>query len=181
MSFSRRHILLRAIGSAAALSTPWVGHTNPLQPHLNAPRLVGQGKFSYWGFDVYVASLWSDASVLRADQWHTQRLALELNYLRDFEGKAIAKRSIDEMQQQSPLPPERARAWASTLEALFPDVRKGQRLTGIYVPGNSAHFLFNDKPLGSIADAELAQRFFAIWLAPNTSAPALRQQLLADK
>jgi hypothetical protein len=38
----------------------------------------------------------------------------------------------------------------------------------------------NNKPLGKIADAELAKRFFAIWLSPQTSAPELRKKLFAE-
>jgi hypothetical protein len=97
-----------------------------------------------------------------------------------FDGKDIAKRSVDEMHRQSPLSPETMNAWLKALEALFPNVLKGQSLTGIYVPNSSAQFLFNNKPLGKIADAELAKRFFAIWLSPQTSAPELRKKLFAE-
>lgn len=191
MSTSRRHLLMyglttplgfmshaQAQDKGATVNTP---EPSPLQQHLNTPRLVGQGKYTYWGFDVYWASLWTGERALRSDQWQTQRLALELRYLRDFEGKDIAKRSIDEMHNQSPLSPSTAQAWLKTLETLFPNVRKGQSLTGIYVPNSSAQFLFNNLPLGTIADAELAKRFFAIWLSPQTSAPELRQKLFAEQ
>jgi hypothetical protein len=129
---------------------------------------------------VYWASLWSGENMLRPDQWQTQRLALELRYLRDFDGKDIAKRSVDEMHMQSPLSAETSSVWLKALEALFPNVRKGQSLTGIYVPNAGAQFLFNNKPLGTLADAELAKRFFAIWLSPQTSAPELRKKLFAE-
>jgi hypothetical protein len=196
MTTSRRHALthLFKYGLASALPISFYAQgqdkdsagTNataqsPLQQHLNTPRLVGQGKYSYWGFDVYWASLWSGECTLRPDQWQTQRLALELRYLRDFDGKDIAKRSIDEMHMQSPLSAETLSAWLKALEALFPNVRKGQSLTGIYVPNAGAQFLFNNKPLGTLADAELAKRFFAIWLSPQTSAPELRKKLFAEQ
>jgi hypothetical protein len=35
--------------------------------------------------------------------------------------------------------------------------------------------------LGLIDDAELARRFFGIWLSPRTSEPGLRSALLARK
>ena len=35
--------------------------------------------------------------------------------------------------------------------------------------------------LGTTDDAELAQRFFAIWLSPRTSEPGLRNALLARR
>lgn len=198
MSTSRRHVLMYGLTAPFGLMSNTHSQaqtqvqaqdkntsanspdTHPLQQHLNTPRLVGQGKYVYWGFDVYMASLWTGERSLRSDQWQTQRLALELRYLRDFEGKDIAKRSVDEMHKQSPLPPNTAQAWLKTLEALFPNVRKGQSLTGIYVPNSGAQFLFNNAPLGMVADAELSKRFFAIWLSPQTSAPELRQKLFAE-
>jgi hypothetical protein len=191
MSTSRRHVLMYGLTAplafmshAQAQNKSTIANspdTHPLQPHLNTPRLVGQGKYTYWGFDVYMASLWTGERSLRSDQWQTQRLALELRYLRDFDGKDIAKRSVDEMHMQNPLTPSTAQAWLKTLEALFPNVRKGQSLTGIYVPNSSAQFLFNNAPLGTIADTELAKRFFAIWLSPQTSAPELRLKLFSEQ
>lgn len=151
-----------------------------LQPYLDSPRLVGQSNFSYWGFDIYHASLWVGVNAFKAEQWQVQRLALELRYLRDFDGKAIAQRSLDEIQAQSALPKYKAQAWLGTLENLFPNVRKGQSLTGIYLPDMGAHFLIDNTRLGEIKDPELAKRFFDIWLAKQTSAPELRKKLIAD-
>ncbi|NDF45712.1 MAG: hypothetical protein EB125_08480 [Betaproteobacteria bacterium] len=151
-----------------------------LRPFLGNPRLVGQDTYTYWGFDVYHASLWAGPQALPPEQWQSHRLALELRYLRQFSGKDIAQRSIDEMQAQSPLPPSQAQAWLQQLQGIFPNVRKGDRLTGVYLPDKGATFLLDQAPLGGIQDLELAQRFFAIWLSPKTSAPALRQKLLAN-
>ena len=75
-----------------------------LQPYLQTPTLIGQGKYTYWGFDVYNASLWAGESTIASDQWASQRIALDLQYLRDFTGADIAKRSLDEMHAQSALP-----------------------------------------------------------------------------
>ena len=57
-----------------------------LQPYLQTPTLIGQGKYTYWGFDVYNASLWAGESTIASDQWASQRIALDLQYLRDFTG-----------------------------------------------------------------------------------------------
>lgn len=151
-----------------------------LQHHLSAPRVVGKGIFSIWGLDIYQATLWGGDKPIHAENWQTQRLALELRYARDFDGKDIAKRSIDEIHMQSPLTQDKAQAWLKTLEGLFPSVRKNQTLTGIYLPTASSPFLFNDRVIGSISDIELSQRFFAIWLSPKTSAQKLRTQLFGD-
>jgi transcriptional regulator with XRE-family HTH domain len=175
--FSRFACLVFAL---SLCPSAWAQNTTfdkAMQSHLSNPQLVGQGRYTYWGFDVYQASLWASTNRLQIGNWQAQELALDLRYLRDFSGKDIAQRSMDEMQAQSPIETSKAQAWRKTLERLFPDVQKGQRLTGIYRPNLGAKFLFDNKPLGEITDPELAKRFFDIWLADTTSAPQLRSQL----
>ena len=104
---------------------------------------------------------------------------LELRYLRDFKGADIAQRSIDEMHGQRTLSATQKQAWFGVLQSLIPNVRTGERLTGVYSPDKGMQLLHQDRLLGEVPDVELAQRFFGIWLAPETSQRQLRQQLLA--
>ena len=143
-----------------------------------APRLIGQHRFTYWGFEVYDASLWGNTAFAPHD-WAKQSLVLELRYLRDFKGADIAQRSIDEMQGQRTLSAAQKQTWAGVLQSLIPNVRSGERLTGIYTPDKGMQLLHQDRLLGEVTDVDLAQRFFGIWLAPETSQRQLRQQLLA--
>ena len=149
-----------------------------LQAALRTPRLVGQHRFTYWGFEVYDASLWASAPFAALD-WAKQMLVLELRYLRDFKGADIAQRSIDEMQGQRPLSAAQLQSWSATLQALIPNVLAGEQITGIYTPDKGMQLLHQDRVLGELRDPELAQRFLGIWLAPETSQRKLRQQLLA--
>ena len=142
------------------------------------PRLIGQHRFTYWGFEVYDASLWGSTAFAPQD-WAKQSLVLELRYLRDFKGADIAQRSIDEMQGQRVLTDAQKQTWAGVLQSLIPNVRSGERLTGIYTPNKGMQLLHQDRLLGEVTDVDLAQRFFGIWLAPETSQRQLRQQLLA--
>jgi Chalcone isomerase-like len=152
--------------------------TPQLRNALRTPRLVGQQRFTYWGFEVYDASLWASAP-FAPDDWSKQLLVLELRYLRDFKGADIAQRSIDEMQGQRPLSTIQQNNWSATLQALIPNVRTGERITGIYTPDKGMQLLHQDRLLGDMRDTDLAQRFLGIWLAPETSQRKLRQQLLA--
>lgn len=142
------------------------------------PRLIGQHRFTYWGFEVYDASLWG-STVFAPEDWAKQVLVLELRYLRDFKGADIAQRSMEEMQGQRTLSATQKQNWSSLLQSLIPNVRLGERITGVYTPDKGMQLLHQDRPLGEVSDAELAQRFFGIWLAAETSQRQLRQQLLA--
>lgn len=149
-----------------------------LRAFLRTPRLVGQQRLTYWGFDIYDASLWA-SSPFAPEAWAKQSLVLRLRYLRDFKGADIAQRSIDEMQGQRPLTPAQLKSWSATLQALIPNVRNGESITGVYQPDKGMQLLHQDRLLGELSDTELAQRFLGIWLAPETSQRQLRQQLLA--
>lgn len=190
MRTRRQALLLGGVAALCQVELAW-SQTAPastsgqqswqrLRPYLGNPRLVGEDKFTYWGFEVYHASLWTGSNPLTPAQWQTQRLALELRYLRDFAGKDIAQRSVEEMHAQSPLPSDKAQSWLKQLNLIFPNIKKGDSLTGIYLPEQGAQFLYDNQSVGEIKDTELAQRFFGIWLAPQTSAPKLRQRLFAD-
>ena len=166
-----------SLASADMNRTPQQPSTS-LQAALRTPRLVGQHRLTYWGFEVYDASLWANAPFAAPD-WHKQVLGLELRYLRDFKGTDLAQRSIDEIQGQRPLSPTQLQIWSATLQTLMPNVRAGESITAIYSPDQGMQLLHQDRLMGELRDAEFARRFLGIWLATETSQRKLRQNLLA--
>jgi hypothetical protein len=140
-------------------------------------RLHGSATLRFFGLDIYQANLWVPAGFDPA-RWQQQVFALQLTYLRDLQGRAIAQRSVAEMRRQDPLDETLADQWEARMAALFPDVRRGDRITGLYLPGRGARFVHNGRELGEVTDPRFARLFFGIWLAPQTSEPALRTALL---
>ena len=138
---------------------------------------LGQQRFRVWGFEVYDARLWT-APGFSAERYEASALALELSYLRDFKGHAIAERSLKEMRRVGSVSEVQAQRWLSEMQRVFPDVQRGQRLMGVNQPGAGAFFWLDGQPAGEIRDAEFSRLFFGIWLSPRTSEPALRQALL---
>jgi hypothetical protein len=149
------------------------------QPPLSGARLAGSARLRFWGFDVYQANLWVRPG-FQAPDFARHTFALELDYLRDFTSAAIAGRSIDEMRRIGRFSDAKADEWQAALRNALPDVKKGDRIAGLHVPGVGARFLLNGKPFGEVRDAEFAPLFFGIWLSPGTSDPELRQALLAQ-
>ncbi len=141
-------------------------------------RPAGSARLTYWGFKVYDAVL-RVAPGFRHREFAAHPFALELSYLRDFEAEDIARRSIEEMQRQQPIAPGLAAQWQRALEKAFPDVKAGDRITGLNLPGGGVRFITNGTPTGEIRDAQFARLFFGIWLSPQTSEPRLRESLLA--
>lgn len=162
---------------AAAVDDP-AAPPSFVQQALPAAALLGQGQMRFLGLRIYDARLWVGPQFKAAD-FGDHPLALELKYHRAFKGTAIAQRSIEEIRRQGELAPALAQRWQKVLTALLPDVQPGDRLTGLYQPGQGMQLWRGELLLGSIDDAELARSFFAIWLSPRTSEPGLRSALLA--
>lgn len=157
----------------ATQAVPGTG-SHPLLP---GSRLQGQALLRFFGLQVYHAHLWTRPD-FRAEQLEQQPLVLELHYLRDFKGSAIAERSLQEMRRAGGISEEQSQHWLAEMQRLFPDVKSGDRIAGVHQPGQGAAFWHNGKPAGRIDDAQFARRFFGIWLATTTSEPAMRTALL---
>ena len=173
--------LLASLVCAAALVGALPARANPPEPTLTAAlqdkTSVGQARLKVWGFDVYDATLFARSGFDPA-RYGEQRFALELAYLRDFKGADIAERSIDEMKDLATIEPAQATRWTQAMSSLFPDVKRGDRITGVHVPGSGARFYLNGKLLGEVADDAFSRLFFGIWLSPKTSQPRMRETLI---
>ena len=181
---SRRRWLLSLTASAALLTAPtaWAQGTPPAVPaelaiELPQARLQGNGRLRFLGLRIYDIRLWTGASPV-GTQWGTLPLALELVYARSMDGAQIAERSLTEMRRQGEPTPAVAERWLAAMKALFPDVREGDRITGVNMPGVGARFFHNSVLRGEVRDPEFALVFFGVWLSPRTSEPALREALL---
>ena len=179
-------LLLAALGSPAfaqtsasvSVSVSAEDTRAELDTALPQHRLVGKGRLTVWGFQVYDARLWALPS-FKPGNLTAQPFALELSYLRDFASRDIAERSITEMRRSADINESQAKAWTYEMQRVIPDIKKGDRVMGIHRPGAGAQLLINGKASGEIRDAEFARLFFGIWLSPQTSEPKVRLALLA--
>lgn len=147
---------------------------------LAQPRLQGSGRLTFLGLHVYDARLWVQEG-FRAEDHARQPLAIELEYARTLYGRLIAERSVTEMKKVGEPSAAQSDAWQAEMTKIFPDVKKGDRITGVQVPGQSARFFLNGQLRGEVRDPAFVTLFFGIWLSPRSSEPALRQALIGGK
>ncbi len=184
---SRRSLLQLGALAAMAGTSPLLLAVQPDAPtappelagELPAARWRGTGTLRFLGLHVYDAHLWSAEAV--AGDGAAQPLALVLVYARQLVGEQIASRSLKEMTRIGRISDEQSARWLSAMTQLFPDVKSGDRLTGIQRPGVTTRFFLNGQFRGEVADAEFTRLFFGIWLSPRTSEPRLREQLLGSR
>jgi len=141
-------------------------------------HLAGEGRLRYFGFLIYDARLWVDAN-FSAQSFDRSPLLLELTYQRDFSGESIAKRSIEEIKRQLTLSAEQEKQWTQLLTEWLPSVKEGDRVTGLYLPGEGIRLWHGEQQIGTLSNPDLARHFFGIWLSEQTSEPSLRRDLLA--
>ena len=141
-------------------------------------RLIGKGRLTYFGLQVYDARLWAMPG-FQIDNLSTQPFVLELAYLRNFDAVDVADRSIHEMRRSAVISDVQAKTWTAEMLRVFPNLKKGDRVMGVNKPGVGVSYLVNGKPTGEIRDVEFSKLFFGIWLSSKTSEPKLRSALLA--
>ena len=163
---------------AGAANTP---EAPPLPPQVQelAPNLKvqGGGELTFFGISVYNGYYWSHNR-----GWaHDGTFALDLHYHRALDGVKIAERSLSEIGKLGYGTPEQRTRWGEAMKSLFPNVHKGDRITGVNLPGGIVRYFFNGMPLGEIAEPGFAHAFFGIWLDPKSSRLDFRQLLLGEK
>ena len=148
--------------------------------HIESPvpkaRVAGQGAFTWFGVRVYDAELWVGEKGYQPGQ----SFVLELRYARNLDGIKIAEASAKEMEKLGVGTPAQRQAWLGRMKEIFPDVKEGSRISGVFLPAGGARFYLDGKTLASVPDQEFAAAFFAIWLDPRTSAKKLRTALLKE-
>jgi hypothetical protein len=144
-------------------------------------HLQGQGRMRFLGLQVYDIRLWTTEPSSPAQDWPGKALALEIEYARNFAARMIAERSLEEMRRSGPVAADVAESWLRTMSQVFPDVKPGDRITGVQRPEGLSRFFHNGNLRGEVRDAEFTRRFFGIWLGESTSEPSLRNSLLGRR
>ncbi|MEY4588560.1 MAG: hypothetical protein RL497_636 [Pseudomonadota bacterium] len=147
-----------------------------VQQELKNTQPLGSGRLSFMFKNVY------DISLYGANQEFNpaEPFALKIEYFIPIKGKAIAERTMAEINKQPFTDKEKLIQWHQAIRSFFPDVQKGVSLTGFKDKNGHTQFYQNETWIGQVTDPQFTERFFAIWLAEYTSEPKLRQQLLGS-
>jgi hypothetical protein len=146
------------------------------RPALPDAQLCGQGEFRMIGFDIYTAQLWGSCDSAPFDA----PFALQLTYHRTIARSKIVDSSLDEMMRLAARPVSSVTLahWRDLMQTAFVDVKSGDTLIGVYLPGEGVRFYAGTRLTADIDDVQFARAFFEIWLHAETRAPGLRNDLL---
>jgi hypothetical protein len=162
-----------AAAPATALAVP-----EELAPFGNGWSLRGSGALRFFGFKAYDAHLWQLPG--NTDFSYARPFALDIRYDMNIKGSDIVNTSLIELSRITPTPPEQLARWSALLGSIFTDVKPGDRLVGLHLPGRGVRFFLNGRLRGESADTFFSEAFFKIWLDPATKRPELRARLLGQ-
>jgi len=171
-----RKAFIALVASTALLASAWAAaRPSELSDVIAAPKPYGVATLTWLFLTAYEASLWTDAPVWSKDS----TFALVIVYRMSFTREELVERTVEEMARLSPQLDAAARDRVSrALGKAFPDVKSGDRITALHIPGRPVSFFHNGAPTSQIADTDFADPFFGIWLSPQTSEPSVRAGLL---
>ena len=138
--------------------------------------LVGSSQLRVAFFKVFNSKLFT-----KTGQWDDPRhsFRFELTYERNISGSFLAKQTANEWDHLEFDDPRRS-GWESAVLAMWPDVKKGDKIAFDVDEQGVSRFFYNGTWVGSVEDPDFAPAFIAIWLSTKTSRPAHREGLLAD-
>lgn len=139
---------------------------------------VGQGTYRYLFWHLYDARL-ATATGQFTDYESSTPLLLELTYQREIARDAILSATIEQWQHLQRGDKALRTQWAAQLQPLLRDVKAGDSLSALLNKDMTVTFYFNGEQTGQLAQPQLAEAFFDIWLHPDTSATKLRRALIA--
>ncbi len=141
---------------------------------------VGEGRLTWLGLGIYEASLWTREG--RFDGFREGRpVALALWYERKFSRQQLIEITAGEWERLELAPAAVRAAWSRELDRLWRDVRKGDNLTAVVIPGRETVFYDDDGLLGHLRDPDFGPAFLRIWLDSRTAIQDLRVQLLGEQ
>jgi hypothetical protein len=136
---------------------------------------LGAHNLKVWGFKIYNIQLLSETKKFS----YQNKLALVINYQRDFAKNDLIKKSLEEISRINDInDKELLKIYQNKLEEIFFEVKEGDRKTAFFDPKKGVKLYFNGKFVGEIKDLIFAKRFIDIWLSDKSSYPKMTQDIL---
>jgi len=144
--------------------------------------LRGYGLLRYMVFiKAYVAAFYLPERIRSENALGDVPKHLEIEYFHDINAQDFAKATTSSISRNLSLMTfQRLKPKIDEFNALYRDVKAGDRYALTYVPGNGTTLLWNGQPLGTVADEDFAVGLFGIWIGANPLDSDLKRLLLGE-
>ena len=134
----------------------------------------GKGRHSWWGIQMYDATLWLAGARWSAGEPH----ALDLEPSRTVPADTLVKAAIDEMRHLKVGDERQLATWQAELKKVMPSVRAGDQVVIFCSTADRTLVYLNDSGNGEVDDQSFCPAVMSVWLHPQTKHQALRKSLL---
>ena len=129
-----------------------------------------------------VSALYLGKGVKPAEALKDVPKRIAIHYFWDLEGKEIAKAADKLLAENiSATRLKTIRTEIDEMNALYENVKAGDRYSLTYIPGIGTELALNGKKKGLIPGAEFAAAYFSIWLGKKPMDVAMRDTLLMPR
>ena len=144
--------------------------------------LRGCGLLRYMVFiKAYVAAFYLPENTRSEDALGDVPKHLEIEYFHDITAQDFAKATTSSISRNLSLTTfQRLKPKIDEFNALYRDVKAGDRYALTYVPGKGTTLLWNGQPLGTVSGVDFAAGLFGIWVGPNPLDTDLKRLLLGE-
>jgi hypothetical protein len=144
--------------------------------------LRGYGLLRYMVFiKAYVAAFYLPERIRSEDALGDVPKHLEIEYFHDITAQDFAKATTSSISRNLSLMTfQRLKPKIDEFNALYRDVKAGDRYALTYVPGKGTTLLWNGQPLGTVAGEDFAAGLFGIWIGANPLDTDLKRLLLGE-
>ncbi|HVB78620.1 MAG TPA: chalcone isomerase family protein [Candidatus Binataceae bacterium] len=171
-------VLVTLISAAWAIAAP-PGH-RPLPPQVlsQTPGMhpFGKGRHSWWGIQMYDATLWIVGPRWSAAEPH----ALDLDPSRAVSSDTLVKAAIGEMRDLKVGDARQLNAWQAEMNKVIPSVRAGDQVVIFCSDSNRTLVYLNDSAHGEVDDPSFCPALMSVWLHPQTKHRGVRKSLLRE-
>ena len=130
----------------------------------------------------YVAALYLPEGVKSEDVLSDFPKRLEINYLVSIKGPDFGKGAEPTLKlNQTPAELAKLRSRIDWINAIYQDVKPGDRYALAYLPGRGTELALNGTPLTVIEGADFAAAYFGIWLGRDSIDDKLKRDLLKGR
>ncbi|HUY18265.1 MAG TPA: chalcone isomerase family protein [Candidatus Binataceae bacterium] len=134
----------------------------------------GKGRHSWWGIQMYDATLW-----IVGPRWsEAEPHALDLEPSRAVSADTLVKNAVGEMRDLKLGDESKLRAWQAELKSVIRSVRPGDQIVIFCSEANRTLVYLNDSSTGEVDDPSFCPAVMSVWLHPQTKHQTVRKSLL---
>jgi len=175
-------VIIMQPGSARAMTIQGVTFAESVREGNTVLRLHNAALLRYLKvIKAYVAAVYLPEGVAPDNMLDDVPKRLEIGYLVSIKGPDFGRGAEPVLRRnQTPSELARLRSRIDRLNAIYRDVKPGDRYALTYLPGRGTELTLNGVPLTVIEGADFAKAYFGIWLGREPIDARLKRDLLKN-